>query len=43
MEEGFTVLYVGWLLIKTCLIAVSWLFFLPSVQEQVAQHQAGGR
>jgi hypothetical protein len=26
MEEGFTVLYVGWLLIKVCLVVWSCLF-----------------
>jgi len=27
MEEGVTLLYVGWLLIKICLIVASYLFF----------------
>jgi hypothetical protein len=27
MEEGVTVLYMGWLLLKVCLIVVGCLFF----------------
>lgn len=29
MEEGFTVVYVGWLLIKVCLIIWSCLCLIP--------------
>ncbi len=38
MEEGFTVLYVSWLLIKVCLIALSCLFLTFLEGEQAAAH-----
>ncbi len=38
MEEGLTVLYVGLLLIKVCLIALSCLFLTFPEGEQAAAH-----
>ena len=35
MEEGFTVFYVGWLLLKVCSIVVYCLFFPPPEQAKV--------
>jgi hypothetical protein len=33
MEEGVTLLYVGWLLVKVCLVVVSYLFFVLPERE----------
>ncbi len=38
MEEGFTVLYVGWLLIKVCLVVWSCLCLIPRKGETAATH-----
>ena len=38
MEEGFTMLYVGWLLIKVCLVIWTCLFLIPPKGKRAAAH-----
>lgn len=43
MEEGFTVMYVGWLLIKICLITWSCLFFTSPERASLSGPEYSGQ